>query len=175
MVYFITWKSRKVPQKNLSIPNGVWNMRILFEFAFGTTKDTFEKWLSKRSKRIFPSDDNNQFCHDDYIWFYRVCVYLVQQFNNPLGKPAISIDVGDRECWWQGQPFLSPMSYLGQNRLNIKVTVMSEVILINISSILILFKVTEKDRNIKNLISIVLILLSVLLNIFALIPSYNLK
>ena len=52
---------------------------------------------------------------------------------------------------------------------------MSEVISTTVSSILFLFKVTEKDRNLKNLISIVLILLSVLLNIFALITSYNLK
>ena len=64
---------------------------------------------------------------------------------------------------------------LAPGELNIKVTVMSEVISTTVSSILFLFKVTEKDRNSKNLISIVLILLSVLLNIFALITSYNLK
>ena len=60
-------------------------------------------------------------------------------------------------------------------KIYVKVTVMSEVISISVSSSLIVFKIFEKGRNPKNLISINLILISVLFNIFTLIKSFAVK
>ena len=108
------------------------------------------------------------------IWFNSLIIHWVSQpSKSMLVTKLVTESVDDKANRFCHQCHIEVKISL--IRLNIKVTVMSEVISINISWILILFKVTEKDRNTKNFISIVLILLSALVNIFALIPSYNLK